>query len=260
MFPIHPASTVFPQLFQTPLVSAVIMLLLHSDAMSNHEAVIHGTEEALNIHFINKQLLLHALVHKSYAIEHKLPFFNERLEFLGDSILSAVVAEYLYTKYPHDDEGKLSRIKSQLVSKTSLVSWSTALRLNRFVLLSQGEESSGGRKRESISANVLEAFIGALYLDQGYEITHRFIIQYLSKMKRFIDTDYKSRLQEIVQQNSKSTPVYRMLQETGPDHNKRFKIAVHVNGKKMGSGTGRSKKEAEQIAARAALKKVHSKH
>lgn len=226
--------------------------------MIDKQKFIIDIQQKLKIKFFNTKLLLDALTHKSYAIEQRLEFFNERLEFLGDSILSAVVVEYLYTKYPQCDEGKLSRMKSQIVSKAGLVTWSNKIGLGRYVLLSQGEESSGGRKRESICANVLEALIGAIYLDQGFEKIRQFILVYLSKLRKIVDTDYKSRLQELVQKKFKTTPEYRTVKETGPDHNKRFTIAVHVSNKKYEEGSGRSKKEAEQSAARAALK--HLKH
>ncbi|MFH1379477.1 MAG: ribonuclease III [bacterium] len=224
--------------------------------MTDHQKLIDDIQKKLNIKFFNSKILLNALTHKSYAIEQRTDCFNERLEFLGDSILSAVVVEYLYNKYPTFDEGKLSRMKSQIVSKASLVTWSHKIGLSRFLLLSQGEESSGGRKRESICANVLEALIGALYLDQGYEVIRQFILKYLSKMKRIIDTDYKSKLQEIAQKKFRTTPDYCIVQETGPDHNKLFKIEVKVNNKKYGTGSGRSKKEAEQSSAHSALKKL----
>lgn len=226
--------------------------------MNDHREILKEIQDELHIQFINKDLLLNALTHKSYAIEKKMKYFNERLEFLGDSIISSIVAEFLYNRYPQYDEGKLSRMKSYLVSRVSLVHWAQRIRIGKYILLSRNEESSGGKKRASLLANVFEALIGALYLDRGYEVTRCFILQFLSKLRRVVDIDYKSKLQEIIQQKLKNTPDYRIVQETGPDHNKVFKIEVLVKKKRLGVGSGKSKKEAEQAAAHSALKTINT--
>lgn len=226
--------------------------------MNDHREILKKIQDELHIKFINKDLLLNALTHKSYAIEKKMKYFNERLEFLGDSIISSIVAEFLYNRYPQYDEGKLSRMKSYLVSRVSLVHWAKRIRIGKYILLSRNEESSGGKKRASLLANVFEALIGALYLDRGYEVTRCFILQFLSKLRRVVDIDYKSKLQEIIQQKLKNTPDYRIVQETGPDHNKVFKIEVLVKKRRLGVGSGKSKKEAEQAAAHSALKIINN--
>lgn len=226
--------------------------------MNDHREILKKIQDELHIKFINKDLLLNALTHKSYAIEKKMKYFNERLEFLGDSIISSIVAEFLYNRYPQYDEGKLSRMKSYLVSRVSLVHWAKRIRIGKYILLSRNEESSGGKKRASLLANVFEALIGALYLDRGYEVTRSFILQFLSKLRRVVDIDYKSKLQEIIQQKLKNTPDYRIVQETGPDHNKVFKIEVLVKKRRLGVGSGKSKKEAEQAAAHSALKIINT--
>ncbi len=215
-------------------------------------------ESKFKLKFKNKQLLLEALTHKSYAIEKGESLNNERLEFLGDSIISAVVAQFLFKKFPNVNEGRLSKLKSQIVSRTNLSEWALELKFGDFILLSQGEEATGGRKRESLLGNMYEALIGALYLDQGFEKAKDFIMRQLSKKKRIIESDFKSRLQEIIQKKYKTPPNYFVTKEEGPDHAKLFTLEVRVNKKTLGLGVGRSKKEAEQMAAKEALKKIKS--
>jgi len=211
-------------------------------------------EKLLGVTFYAKKMLRLALTHKSYAVEHRQAECNERLEFLGDSILSAAMADHLYHRYPNDDEGKLSRIKSQLVSSASLFIWAKELKLGRYIYLSQGEEQSGGRTRESMLVNVLEALIGALYLDRGYGAAHRFIITRIALRKRIVETDFKSRLQELAQQKYQTVPDYRLREASGPDHNKTFTIEVRLQKKVLGIGSGKNKKQAQQHAARQALR------
>ncbi|MBI3292285.1 MAG: ribonuclease III [Elusimicrobia bacterium] len=211
-------------------------------------------EKAIGIRFANQALLEEALTHKSYAMEHSSERFNERLEFLGDSVLATVVAEYLYLRYPKDDEGKLSKMKSLLVAKPSLVVWAKELKLGQYVRLSQGEEHTGGRERASLLANTLEALLGAIYLQSGYDAARQFILKWLRKKRRFVETDHKSRLQELIQRREKTPPEYRLLREVGPDHDKTFEIEVRVHRQRLGRGIGKSKKEAEQSAARDALR------
>lgn len=215
-------------------------------------------QRAIRVKFKNAKLFEEALTHKSYAMERGSRLFNERLEFLGDSVLSAVVAHWLFKRYPSDDEGKLSKLKSLLVSRSSLVVWARSISLGRYLWLSDGEEATGGRERESLLANAFEALIGAVFLDQGFPAAQRFIVRHLSKKKRIVETDHKSRLQELIQKRYKFPPHYLVTEESGPDHAKVFHIEVRVRQRLLGRGEGHSKKEAEQAAAYMALKKIRA--
>lgn len=214
-------------------------------------------ERILGVRFKNTALLDEALTHKSYAMEAggKVPF-NERLEFLGDSILSAVVAHYLFNKYPDVDEGRLSQLKSMLVSRPSLTLWGRDIELGQYLRLSEGEHQAGGRERNSIVGNAMEAVLGAMYLEAGFEPTRKFIEKLLSKRKRLVSADYKSRLQEWAQKKYKIPPDYRVRRSYGPDHAKTFEMEVLLGADVLGEGSGKSKKEAEQAAARDALRKI----
>ena len=183
---------------------------------------------------------------------------NERLEFLGDSVLGLVTSESLYRQYPNEHEGHLTKIKSLLVSKAILSRRALAMGLGRFVLMSHSEVESGGRQRLSILADAFEAVLGAIYLDQGFETARQFIDHWLLRDSRAITSDerhvnYKSHLQEYVQSTYHTHPVYRIRSEYGPDHSKHFNVDVMVGRRVLGSGKGRNKKEAEQAAARSAL-------
>jgi ribonuclease-3 len=213
-------------------------------------------EKKIRIPFKSKKLLEEALTHKSYAVESNGKSFNERLEFLGDSVISTVVAHYLFKRFPDVDEGRLSKLKSQLVSRGNLFIWASNLDLGRWLRMSPGEEATGGRQRESLVGNAYEALVGAIFLDRGFPVAQRFIVRHLAKQKRIIETDFKSRLQEIVQKKHKIPPEYRVASESGPDHDKTFVIEVRVKKKPLGQGEGKSKKEAEQAAAKEALKKL----
>ncbi len=215
-------------------------------------------ERAARHVFKTRKLLEEALTHKSFAIEKGSRAFNERLEFLGDSILAAIVAHYLFKRYPDEDEGKLSKLKSQLVSRPALVAWAREIRLGHYLWMSDGEEATGGRDRESLLANAFEALLGALFLDGGFSVAQRFIVRFLSKKKRIIETDYKSKLQEIIQKRYKMPPSYTLEEQKGPDHNKTFFMRVHVRRRLLGVGEGHSKKEAEQAAAWQGLKKIRA--
>lgn len=214
-------------------------------------------EKILGIPFKNAALLAEALTHKSYAMENggRLPF-NERLEFLGDSVLSAAVAHYLFSKYPDVDEGRLSQLKSMLVSRPSLTAWGKQIHLGQYLRLSEGENSTGGRDRDSIVGNAMEAVLGAMYLEAGFEKTRKFIDKLLSQRKRLVTSDHKSRLQEWAQKKYKIPPSYTVSRSFGPDHAKTFEIDVSLASEVLGSGSGKSKKEAEQAAAKDALKKI----
>ncbi len=214
-------------------------------------------ERLVGVKFKNRNLLEEALTHKSYAMERSSNLqFNERLEFLGDSILSAAVAHHLFVRYPDVDEGRLSQLKSMLVSRPSMTAWGRELGIGEFLRLSDGENSTGGRDRDSIIGNAMEALLGAIYLEAGYEAVKRFIDKMLVKRKRLVTADHKSRLQEWAQKQYKVPPDYAVVRSHGPDHAKTFDIQVSVSERVIGQGSGKSKKEAEQAAARDALKNI----
>src|SRR5258708_3521327 len=239
-------------------VLAVTMPSSSSKGMSRSAPATSKLEKILGVKFKNTALLQEALTHKSYAMERGggLPF-NERLEFLGDSVLSAAVAHYLFNRYPDVDEGRLSQLKSMLVSRPSLTVWGREIGLGKFLRLSEGENLAGGRDRNSIVGNAMEAVLGAMYLEAGFEPTQKFINKLLARRKRLVTVDHKSRLQEWAQKKFKVPPDYRVRRSFGPDHAKTFEVEVAVSGGDLlGEGTGKSKKEAEQAAARDALRKI----
>jgi ribonuclease-3 len=214
-------------------------------------------EAVIGYRFRNPGLLKLALSHKSFASESGSGAYNERLEFLGDSVLAAVVAHQLFDEYPDDPEGGLSKKKSLLVSRPSLAVWGEELGLGAHLLLGIGEETTGGRTRQSLLANTVEALIGAIYLDGGYEPAATFVRAWCSrKHGSLLETDHKSRLQELLQKRHKTPPIYELASADGPDHDKTFKIFVRLADKELGRGTGKNKKEAEQAAARDALSRM----
>lgn len=215
-------------------------------------------EKKIQIKFKDKAFLLEALTHKSHAMEKGGGPHNERLEFLGDSVFNAAISAFLFERYPDVDEGKLSKLKSQLVARQSLLTWGKELKIGTYLRMSDSEESTGGRDRDSLQANTVEALIGAIFLDQGFEAARGFILKRFSKKKRIIETDYKSRLQEMIQKKYKIPPSYAVIQETGPDHDKTFHMEVRIKKKTLGAGEGKSKKEAEQDAAHKALKTLRA--
>lgn len=228
-----------------------------SSASTDYNPSAAKLERLVGIKFKNTALLEEALTHKSFAMEQggAVPF-NERLEFLGDSVLSAAVAHYLFNRYPDVDEGRLSQLKSMLVSRPSLTVWGRDIGIGQYLRLSEGEKSTGGRERDSILGNAMEALLGAMYLEAGFQPTKKFIDKLLAKRKRLVTVDHKSRLQEWAQKRYKVPPDYRVRRSFGPDHAKTFEVEVSVAQEVLGSGTGKSKKEAEQAAARDALKRV----
>ena len=221
---------------------------------------MQALEEKLQYHFKNPALLEEALRHSSYANEHRGAnfFSNERLEFLGDSVLGFVTAEYLFAKHPTAPEGELTRIRALLVCEDSLHEVAQRLELGKYLKLGNGEESCGGRTRPSILADATEALLGAIYLDGGIEPARAFVLRFIPHK---VDVaiaggafkDYKTMLQEIVQKNKQETLEYRLAGQSGPDHDKRFTMELLLNSNVFASGTGRSKKEAEQLAAKKAL-------
>ena len=220
-------------------------------------------EEALGVRFQNQTLLKRSLVHSSYMNENPLeaPESNERLEFLGDALLDFVVAEELYQRYPQMPEGQLTAARAALVRGEALAQVARRLALGDALLLGQGEESSGGRSRGSNLAAVFEALIGAIFLDQGYEGVHTYILNALQpELERIsvqgVPEDPKSRLQELIQGQEGRTPNYRIAEELGPDHAKHFVAEALIGDRVAGRGSGRRKAEAEQAAARAALIRI----
>ena len=215
-------------------------------------------EQGLGYTFRNKALLENALTHSSYANENRerhLPD-NERLEFLGDSILGFVVAEYLYRNFPDKPEGELTRIRADLVCERNLAEAAATVELGSYLLLGHGEEQGGGRKRDSIVSDAMESVIAASFMDGGFaaakEIIDRLILSNIPK-GRPRNFDYKTAFQELVQRKKDQVLRYELIGESGPDHDKKFDVEVLLNGKPCGKGTGSSKKRAEQAAAAAAI-------
>mgnify|MGYP000814946540 CR=1 FL=1 len=212
-------------------------------------------ESRIGYTFQDRYLLECALTHTSYANEQRIRRYEdyERLEFLGDSVLQIVSADYLFHAYADRPEGDLTRIRSSLVSEGALFQFAQEINLGDYLRLGRGEEHCGGRTRPSVVSDAFEALIAALYLDGGMEVAKNFILPFITEGKH-AEADYKTRLQEIVQQNPEEKLSYVVEQETGPDHNKHFVVAVRFNSDCVARGEGRSKKMAEQHAAREALK------
>ena len=221
-------------------------------------------ETKLGYQFQNPKLLDHALTHSSYANEHHLGSIssNERLEFLGDSVLGMIVADHLYRTFPDLPEGDLTRIRANLVCEGSLVLVSKEWDLGRYLKLGKGENACGGRSRPSILADAVEAVLAAVFLDGGLEhdrdIIQRFLLDRMEQVNR-ASRDHKTYLQELVQRKSGQVLSYELIGESGPDHNKTFQMQVLLNGQPIGQGTGHSKKEAEQAAANAAIERLEGK-
>lgn len=212
-------------------------------------------EKMIGHTFKNQDLILTALTHSSYANEAKDKKCrdNERLEFLGDSVLGVVTTTYLYNKYPNTMEGELTKMRAGLVCEGALCECARKIKLGDFLRLGKGEEAGGGRKRDSILADAFEAVIGAIYLDAGLEAAREFVHTYVLGNEKGTISDYKTTLQEIVQKNHGEILSYRLLGADGPDHDKKFKVEVLLNSNVIGHGEGHSKKEAEQMAAKEAL-------
>jgi ribonuclease-3 len=219
-------------------------------------------EEKLGYQFRDRRLLENALTHSSFANEHHMGAVgsNERLEFLGDSVLGMVVADDLFHRYSRLPEGDLTRLRAQLVCEASLARVARELELGSYLCLGKGEESTGGRERPSIIADAVEAVLAAVYLDSGSireprRIIRKFILEHMEEARE-ASRDHKTHLQELVQRRSGQVLSYHLIGQSGPDHNKSFEMEVRLNGETVGTGTGRSKKEAEQMAARAAIAKL----
>jgi len=211
--------------------------------------------------FRDERLLRHALAHSSYANEHRgeVPGSNERLEFLGDSVLGVITAEFLYSHFQALPEGNLTKMRAALVCENSLFEFAKELKLGDYLLLGHGEERSGSRNRPSILSDAFEAVLAAVYLDGGFEAAKKYVLPFIVEGAKRLnagnrDHDYKTTLQEIAQQNPGELIHYELIGSTGPDHAKVFEVHCYLNSNLLGKGKGRSKKEAEQMAAKEALK------
>ena len=225
--------------------------------------MLSDLEKEIGYRFRNISLLQNALAHSSYANErwHDSLMSNERLEFLGDSILGMTVADYLYRNFPDRPEGELTRMRADMVCEKTLAAVANRIGLGQHLLLGHGEEQGGGRNRESILADAVESVIAACYLDGGFEPAAAFIKTFILchvPVKQLTNQDYKTTLQELVQRKKNQTLSYALVGESGPDHDKQFVVEVSLNGKPVGQGTGRSKKKAEQDAARVAIETLFS--
>ena len=223
--------------------------------------MIKDLEVAIGYRFQNIQLLQNALTHSSYANErwHNSLLSNERLEFLGDSVLGMLVAEYLYHNFPNRPEGELPRMRADMVCEQTLAAAANRIGLGSHLLLGHGEEQGGGRHRNSILADAMESVIAACFLDGGIEAALKVVQQFILvevPVTKLHNADYKTKLQELVQQKKNQVLSYRLAGQSGPDHDKQFDVEVSLNGSVVGSGSGSSKKRAEQMAARSAIEKL----
>ena len=224
--------------------------------------MIRDLENAIGYRFRNVQLLQNALTHSSYANErwHNSLLSNERLEFLGDSVLGMLVAEYLYHSFPNRPEGELTRMRADMVCERTLAGAANRIGLGSHLLLGHGEEQGGGRSRDSILADAMESVIAACFLDGGIAAALQVVQQFILvevPVNRLHNVDYKTQLQELVQQKKNQVLAYRLVGESGPDHDKQFRVEVMLNGQVIGTGIGSSKKRAEQDAARDALNQIN---
>ena len=221
-------------------------------------------QEVIGYHFHDEKLLRQALTHSSFANEKHLKKHsdNERLEFLGDAVLEIISSEFLYKEYPDKPEGELTKLRASIVCEPTLALCTKDIALGEYLLLGKGEDQTGGRGRKSILSDALEAVIGAIYLDGGFanakEFIHKYILTDIEHKQLFYDS--KTILQEIVQANFKEVISYHLIGEEGPDHNKTFRVAVHIGEEEYGVGEGRTKKAAEQEAAYISILKLHEKN
>ena len=223
--------------------------------------MIRDLETAIGYQFQNIQLLQNALTHSSYANErwHNSLLSNERLEFLGDSVLGMLVAEYLFHTFPNRPEGELTRMRADMVCERTLAGAANRIGLGNHLLLGHGEEQGGGRNRDSILADAMESVIAACFLDGGIQAALKVVQQFILvevPVNRLHNVDYKTKLQELVQQKKNQVLSYKLVGQSGPDHDKKFDVEVSLNGQTVGVGSGSSKKRAEQDAAREAIVKL----
>lgn len=218
---------------------------------------IDELEKTLDYHFEDPQLIIEALTHKSY----KQPYNNERLEFLGDAVLDLVIGEYLFSKFPNFDEGKLSKMRASLVNEEGFTRLAIHINLGQYIFLSNAEENNNGRKKPSLLSNAFEAVMGAIYLQVGLDHVEALMRKYLDEVYPVIDMttllkDFKTTLQELTQAEFGVTPDYRLVGTSGPDHKKEFEISVFIQDKEYAKAKGKSKKVAQQEAAFIALEKL----
>jgi ribonuclease-3 len=221
---------------------------------------IKNLEQTLNYKFKNQKLIIEALTHKS----HKQPYDNERLEFLGDAVLDLIVGEYLYNKFPVSDEGKLSKIRASLVNEEGFDKLARSINLGEYIYLSNAEENNGGREKASLLSNAFEAIIGAIYLESGLQITQEIAISLIEKNHKDISLDslfkdFKTSLQELTQARYGQIPEYKVIASRGPDHQKEFEVAVIIEDKEYARAAGKSKKVAQQEAAKIAVELLKEK-
>ena|SRR3990167_11463280 len=231
---------------------------------SKHDTLMKALEKEISYHFRNPQLLIEALTHSSIAFDQgHNPFDNERLEFLGDAVLQLVITRHIFHLFPHFHEGQLTKIRTRLVSRTALKAYAAHLDLGKYLIMGRGEEASGGRQRSSILGDSFEALIGAIYLDGGLDAAQTFILKEAEgHLNHAIiepeEINPKGHLQEHLQSLAPSPPIYELIEERGASHSKCFRYRVLWEGKELGIGEGRSKKEAEVAAAMEALKTVNA--
>lgn len=220
---------------------------------------MNSLEENIKYKFKNKTLLDNALSHSSYANEKHLKYgSNERLEFLGDAVLSIIVADYLYKNFSDKPEGELTKLRASLVCEKSLCNFARSLKIGDFLMLGRGEEQNGGRERDSILADAFEAVLAAIYLDGGMDAAKNYVLPFITEELEHTEDetfhDYKTILQEVIQRNPEERLSYVLSGESGPDHDKSFSVEVCLNSNVIGTGVGKTKKRAEQMAAKDALK------
>ena len=226
---------------------------------------ISRLENKIGYSFVDREILRTALTHSSYAREARCPTEdNQRLEFWGDAFFDAIIGEKLYRIFPHEEEGFLSRIRATLVCEQTLAQVALKLELGRYILLGHGEEKTGGRSRISILADCMEAIMGAIYLDGGYEAVSETVLKLFEEpleetaQGKFIITDYKTHLQEVLQAKGITDIKYTTIEESGPPHDKIFTVRVNAGGEVLGEGSGKTKKQAEQNAAKKALSEKYN--
>ncbi len=208
----------------------------------------------LGVEFKDRSLLESALLHRSYSSRHQIDKDNERLEFLGDSILNACVSDIIFKKFPEKNEGDLTKIRARLVSRKAMRRWGDELELEKYVKISEKMRIFMRKSKTQVVENAMEAVVGAVYLDSGFSTAHRFIAEYMERQDFKKIVDFKSRLQELSVERYDEFPEYELLSEEGPPHNKKFRVSVSIRGKVYGKGKGSSKKSAHQQAAREAYK------
>ncbi len=224
---------------------------------------IYQLEEKIGYRFNNRELLKRALMHTSYSNEHRMGKLdnNERLEFLGDAVLEVISSDFLYHEYPDYPEGKLTRLRASVVCEPTLALCSREIELGSYLLLGKGEDATGGRNRDSIVSDAMEAVIGAIYLDGGFEPARAFVMRFILNdiETKHLFYDSKTILQEMIQSEHKDQLVYELLKEEGPDHDKQFTTRVMLGSTELGRGKGRTKKASEQEAAYYAILKLKEK-